>query len=132
MSVVPNQCPVDVLYVLVLYYPSTQLTWQLNLNTVSLRHKHGPETLIIHVNQCIHIVLAFSSNARQSNLHLKYCFQQKFILENFNFFFRNFYLIASLKLNEVSLRNKHSLEILFTHRKFFFTYYVNAFIVNAI
>ena len=61
-----------------------------NLNTVSLRHKHGPETLIIHVNQCIHIVLAFSGNARQSILHLKYCFQQKFICENFifeNFFF---------------------------------------------
>ena len=50
-------------------------------------------------------------------MYLKYCFQQKYICKNFNFFFQKFYLISSLKLNEVSLRHKHSLEILFTHRK---------------
>ena len=53
-------------------------------------------------------------------MHLKYCFQQKFIFENFifeNFIFRKFCLIASLKFNEASLRHKHSLEILFTHWK---------------
>ena len=47
----------------------------------------GPvtETLIIHINQCIHIVLAFIGNARQSILHLKYCFQQKFYFRKFHF-----------------------------------------------
>ena len=64
---------------------ASQLTWQLNLNTISLRHKHSPETLIIHINQCIHIVLAFTGNARQSILHLKYCFQQKFYFRTFYF-----------------------------------------------
>ena len=93
---------------------------KLNLNTVSLRHKHSLDTLIIHINQCIHIVLAFSGNGRQSILHLKYCFRQKFIYKNFIFeifIFRKFYLIASLKSNGVSPRHKHSLEILFTYRK---------------
>ena len=55
----------------------------LNSNSVSLRHKHSPETLIIHINQCICSVLAFTSNARQSILHLKYYLQQNFIFENF-------------------------------------------------
>ena len=56
-------------------------------NAVSLRHKHSPETLIIHINQCIHIVLAFTDSARQSILHLKYFFffQQKFHFLNFFF-----------------------------------------------
>ena len=91
-----------------------------NLNTVSPRHKHSPETLLIHINQCIHIVFAFSGNARQLILYLKYCFQQKFIFENFifeNFTFAKILSNASLKFTEVSLRHKHSLEILFTHRK---------------
>ena len=65
-------------------------------NTVSLRHKHSPETLFIHITQCIHIILAFTGSARQSILHLKYCFQQNFIFENFtseNFIFLKFFLI---------------------------------------
>ena len=49
-----------------------------NFNLVSLRHKHRPETLFIHINQCIHIVLAFTDNARQSIIHLKHFYQQKF------------------------------------------------------
>ena len=56
-----------------------------NLNTVSPRHKHSPETLFIHLNQCIHIVLRFTGNARQSIIHLKHFYQQNFIFENFNF-----------------------------------------------
>ena len=48
------------------------------LNAVSLRLKHSPETLVIHINQCIHIVLAFTGNARQSIIHLKHFYQQKF------------------------------------------------------
>ena len=64
-----------------------------NLNTVSRRHKHSPETLIIHINQCIHLVLAFTSNARQLTIHLKHTF---FFFKNFifeNFIFRKFCLI---------------------------------------
>ena len=71
----------------------SQFPMVVKYNTVSLRHKHSPETLIIHINQCIHIVLAFTGNARQSILHLKYCFQQNFIFKNFifkNFIFKNF------------------------------------------
>ena len=49
-----------------------------NLNTVSPRHKHSPEILFIHINQCIHIILAFTGNARQSIIHLKHFYQQKF------------------------------------------------------
>ena len=56
-----------------------------NSNSVPLRHKHYPEILFIHINQCIHIVLAFIDNARQSILHLKYCFHQNFIFKNFIF-----------------------------------------------
>ena len=47
-------------------------------NAVSLRHKHSLETLFIHINQCIHIVLAFTGNARHSIIHLKHFYQQKF------------------------------------------------------
>ena len=42
------------------------------------------------------IVLAFTSNAWRSILHLKHCFQQNFIFKNFifeNFIFRKFYQI---------------------------------------
>ena len=52
-----------------------------NSNSVSLRHKHRPEILFIHINQCICIVLAFTGNARRSILHLKHCFQQNLIFE---------------------------------------------------
>ena len=45
-----------------------------NLNAVSLRLKHSPEILFIHINQCIQIVLAFTSNARQLIIHLKHFF----------------------------------------------------------
>ena len=60
-------------------------------NIVSLRHKHCPEILFIHINQCIRIVLAFTGNARRSILQLKYCFQHNFIFENL--IFRKFCLI---------------------------------------
>ena len=64
-----------------------------NLNVVSLRLKHNPKILFIHINQCIHIVLAFTSNARQLIIHLKHCFQQKFYFRKFHFlkilFFEN-------------------------------------------
>ena len=56
-----------------------------NLNAVSLRLKHSPETLFIHINQCIHIVLAFTGNARQSIIHLKHFYQQKFHFLKFYF-----------------------------------------------
>ena len=56
-----------------------------NSNSVSLRLKHRPEILFIHINQCICVVLAFTDNARQSILHLKHCFQQNLIFENFIF-----------------------------------------------
>ena len=63
-----------------------------NLNAVSLQLKHSPETLFIHINQCIHIVLAFTSNARQLIIHLKHFFiKRNFIFENF--IFRKFCLI---------------------------------------
>ena len=58
-------------------------------NTVSLRHKHNLETLFIHITHCIHIVLAFISNARQLIIHLKHFFFQ----QKFQFFFRKFCLI---------------------------------------
>ena len=64
-----------------------------NSNSVSLRHKHRPEILFIHINQCICIVLTFTGNARRSILHLKHCFQQNFIFKNFifeNFIFQKF------------------------------------------
>ena len=67
-----------------------------NSNSVSLRHKHRPEILFIHINQCICIVPAFTSNARRSILHLKHCFQQNLTFENFifeNFIFQKFCLI---------------------------------------
>ena len=56
-----------------------------NSDSVSLRHKHRPEILFIHINQCICIVLAFTSNVRRSILHLKHCFQQNLIFKNFIF-----------------------------------------------
>ena len=64
-------------------------------NAVSLRHKHSPETLIIHINQYINIVLAFTDSARQSILHLKFfffSFNKNFIFLKilFIFFFRKF------------------------------------------
>ena len=55
-------------------------------NAVSLKHKHIPETLFVHINQCIHIVLAFTGNARQSIIPLKYFYQQKFYFCKFYFF----------------------------------------------
>ena len=58
-----------------------------NLNAVSLQLKHNPETLFIHINQCIHIVLAFTGNARQSIIFLKHFFYQQ------KFHFRKFCLI---------------------------------------
>ena len=66
-----------------------------NLNAVSLRLKHSPETLFIHINQCIHIVLAFTGNARQSIIHLKHFYQQKFHFLEIFFFSKifSFYLI---------------------------------------
>ena len=54
-----------------------------NVNAVSLRLKHSPETLFIHINKCIHIVLAFTSNARQLIIHSKHFYQQNFIFEFF-------------------------------------------------
>ena len=66
----------------------SQFPMVVKYNTVSQRHKHSPERLFIHINQCIHIVLAFTNNARQLIIHLKYFYQQKF-----NFFFRKFCLI---------------------------------------
>ena len=48
-----------------------------NLNAVSPWLKHSPETLFIHINQCIHIVLAFTGNARPLIIHLKHFYQQK-------------------------------------------------------
>ena len=81
----------------IIFYATTaqsRIQMVVKSNTVSLRHKHSPETLFIHINQCICIVLALSGIARQSIFHLKYCFQQNFIFENFIFlkilFFKNF------------------------------------------
>ena len=56
-------------------------------NTVSLRHKHSPETLFIHRKQFISNVLAFTSNARQLIHMLNHFFSTK------NFIFPKFYLI---------------------------------------
>ena len=56
-------------------------------NTVSLRHKHSPETLFIHINQCIHIVLAFTSNARQLIIHFKAFLSTKISFLKISFFF---------------------------------------------
>ena len=73
----------------------SQFPMVVKYNTVSLRHKHSPETLFKHINQCIHIVLAFTSNARQLIIHLKhFFFQQKFHFLKVSFFFsRKFCLI---------------------------------------
>ena len=60
-----------------------------NLNTVSRRHKHSPETLIIHVHQCIPIVLASTGNARQLIIHLKHIFFSKISFLKI-LFFENF------------------------------------------
>ena len=75
----------------IISYPTiaqSQFSMVVKYNTVSLRHKHSPETLFIHINQCIHIVLAFTSNARKLIIHLQHFYQQKF-----HFFFRKFCLI---------------------------------------
>ena len=69
----------------------SQFPMVVKYNTVSLRHKHSPEILFIHINQCIHIVLAFTSNARQLIIHLKHFYQQKF-----HFFFENFVSFYSI------------------------------------
>ena len=60
-------------------------------NTVSLRHKHSPETLFVRINQCIHIVLAFIGNARESIMPLKYFYQQTLFLKIL-FYFSKFCL----------------------------------------
>ena len=83
---------------IIFYATTVQSRFQMVVksNTVSLRHKHSPETLFIHINQCICIVLALSGIARQSIFHLNYCFQKNFILEIFifeNFIFRKICLI---------------------------------------
>ena len=66
-----------------------------NLNAVSLRLKHNPKILFIHINQCIHIVLAFTSNTRQLIIHLKHFYQQKIYFLKILFFdnFVSFYFI---------------------------------------
>ena len=99
----------------------SQFPMVVKYNTVSLRHKHNPETLIIHINQCIHIVLAFTSNARQSIFHLKYCFQQKFYFSKISFlkilFFEKFvlfYLILFFKIFLNSLFTADRSTLLFT------------------
>ena len=73
-------------------------------STVSLRHKHSPETLIIHINQCIHIVLVFTSNARQLIIHFKTFLSTKISFLKISFFcskilshFIKFYFIWFLK-----------------------------------
>ena len=68
------------------YATTAQSRFQLVVksNTVSLRHEHSSETLIIHNNPVY----------TQSILHLKYCFQQNFIFKNLifeNLIFRKFY-----------------------------------------
>ena len=85
-------------------------------NTVSLRHKHSLETLIIHITQCMRNVLAVTGNARQSILHLKHCFQQNFIFKNFifeNFIFQKFYQnlfdLILFYLNLIKLKKKFNL-----------------------
>ena len=65
---------------------------KVNLNAVSLLLKHSPETLFIHINQCIHIVLAFTSNARQLIMHLKYFLSTKISFLKI-LFFQKFCLI---------------------------------------
>ena len=56
-----------------------------NSNSVSLRHKHRPEILSIHINQCICIVLAFTGNARRSIFAFKTLFSSKFYFQKFYF-----------------------------------------------
>ena len=56
-----------------------------NSNSVSLRPKHRPEILFIHINQCICIVLAFTGNARRSNFAFKTLFSMKFYFQKFYF-----------------------------------------------
>ena len=77
---------------IVSYATTAQSRFQMvvKYKTVSLRHKHNPETLFIHITQCIHIVLAFTSNARQLIIHLKHFYQQKFYFQKFHFFFQIF------------------------------------------
>ena len=66
--------------------PSTQFKWQFNFNTVSLRHKHSPETLIMLIIQFIYYVPAFLSNASQLIQLIKsFFFNKKFIFKNFIF-----------------------------------------------
>ena len=69
----------------------------LKFSSGSPRHKHRLETLFIHINPCIRIVLPFTGNVRQSIMHLKHFFIIKnFIFENFifeNFISRKFCLI---------------------------------------
>ena len=98
-------------------------------NTVSLRHKHSPETLFIHINQCIRVVLALSGIARQSILHLKYCFQQNFIFKNFifeNFIFRKFYQ----NLFDFFLFYLNLINIFFFRNLFYFIFIF--FIMNSV
>ena len=53
-------------------------------NTVSLRHNHSPETLIIHITQCIRNHFAF-----KILFSTKFYFQKFYLFENF--IFRKFY-----------------------------------------
>ena len=83
-------------------------------NTVSLRHKHSPETLFIHINQCIHIVLAFTSNARQLIIHFK-----AFLSTKISFLKISFLKISFLKIS-FFFSKILSHFILFDFSKFFF------------
>ena len=56
-----------------------------NSNSESLRHKHRPEILFIHINQCICIVLAFTGNAKRSHFAFKTLFSMKFYFQKFYF-----------------------------------------------
>ena len=60
-------------------------------NAVSLRHKHSPKTLFIHINQCIYQVLV------RQPFHSKPFLSTKILFSKISFFqnFVSFYLILS-------------------------------------
>ena len=83
------------------YTTTTQSPFQMvfKSNTVSLRHNHSPETLIIHITQCIRNHFAF-----------KILFSTKFYFQNFYFFEKIFFFENFIKIYL----------ILFEFNKFFF------------
>ena len=80
-------------------------------NTVSLRHNHSPETLIIHTTQCIRNHFAF-----------KILFSTKFYFQKFYFFLKILFFENFIKIYLIFiLFYLNLINIFFFSKKFYFT-----------